>query len=144
MGMQLMGEAEHLIQGGFSFQNIGQAEQLFSGATSFFRSLKHQNGPHDAPGLQQDDFGNGNTGEQKMVTMFSGCRDDQTSADASISGANVGAMSWAFLQTMRREPNPSYLQTLQETRATLQQSNYAQIPQLSVGVQMDLNQPLCL
>lgn len=100
------------MQGGFSLQDLGQAEQLFSGATSFFRSLKHQGGGGQggAPGLQEDDWGNGNVGEQKMVTMFSGCRDDQTSADASIQGANVGAMSWAFLQTMRREPNPSYMQ----------------------------------
>lgn len=27
-----------------------------------------------------------------MVTMFSGCRDDQTSADANIGGRSTGAM----------------------------------------------------
>lgn len=47
--------------------------------------------------------------EHKMVTMFSGCRDDQTSADASIGGMSEGAMSWAFLETMKRIPNPTYL-----------------------------------
>ena len=45
-----------------------------------------------------------------MVTMFSGCRDDQTSADANIQGTSEGAMSWAFLETMNRIPNPTYLQ----------------------------------
>lgn len=49
-------------------------------------------------------------GERKMVTMFSGCRDDQTSADANIGGMSEGAMSWAFLETMKRIPNPTYLQ----------------------------------
>jgi metacaspase-1 len=42
--------------------------------------------------------------------MFSGCRDDQTSADANIQGMSEGAMSWAFLETMRRIPNPSYIE----------------------------------
>src|SRR6266700_427716 len=37
-------------------------------------------------------------GEKKHVFMYSGCRDDQTSADATITGSHVGAMSWAFLQ----------------------------------------------
>lgn len=35
-------------------------------------------------------------------------------------------------------------QTLQDTRYTLTQSNYPQVPQLSVGAQMDLEQPLIL
>jgi hypothetical protein len=43
--------------------------------------------------------------EHKMVTTFSGCRDDQTSADASSNGTSEGATSWAFLQTMKRIPN---------------------------------------
>jgi hypothetical protein len=94
----------------------------------------------------------------RFATMFSGCRDDQTSADANIGGASVGAMSWAFLETMKRNPNPTYLnaraslsplryanvcQTLQQTRTLLGQSNYKQVPQLSIGFkELDLNQPL--
>lgn len=31
-----------------------------------------------------------------MVTMFSGCRDDQTSADANIAGRSTGAMVRLF------------------------------------------------
>jgi len=45
-----------------------------------------------------------------MVTMFFGCRDDQTSADASINGTSEVAMSWAFLETIRRIPSRTYLQ----------------------------------
>jgi hypothetical protein len=106
-GVHLMSEANDLVTGG-SF-NIGEAQDLYAGATSFFRSFKHMGEPQD-PGLAQDDNYGVNAGEQKMVTMFSGCRDDQTSADANIQGTSEGAMSWAFLETMNRIPNPTYLQ----------------------------------
>jgi hypothetical protein len=43
-----------------------------------------------------------------MVTMFSGCRDDQTSADAHIEGEHTGAMTWAFLEMMKADPSPTY------------------------------------
>ncbi|KAF2228567.1 peptidase C14 [Viridothelium virens] len=140
-GVRLVGEAEHLIQGGFSFNKLGEAESLFAGATDFFKGLKHM-GEQREEGLQADDSRHTQEKENKYVTMYSGCRDDQTSADASIAGANVGAMSWAFLETMKRAQNPSYLQTLQMTRGFLDQSHYQQIPQLSTGVEMDLDQPL--
>jgi len=44
--------------------------------------------------------------------MFSGCKDEQTSADAFIAGKHVGAMSWSFLETMRTDRNwdMSYIQ----------------------------------
>lgn len=110
-GAQLVGEAEHLIQGGFSFNKLGEARELFAGATDFFRSFKHMGEESGAePGLSEDQYERQYSQEHKWVTMFSGCRDDQTSADASISGANVGAMSWAFLETMKQVGrNATYL-----------------------------------
>jgi hypothetical protein len=66
-------------------------------------------GEDQPAGLGQDANFAENAGDQKMVTMFSGCRDDQTSADANIGGMAEGAMSWAFLEVMRQTPNPSYL-----------------------------------
>jgi len=71
--------------------------------------------------------------------MFSGCADDQTSADANISGLATGAMSHAFLNTMRANNQQSYVNVLQNTRELLRQK-YKQIPQLSVGGLYDLNQ----
>ncbi|KAK4945520.1 hypothetical protein LTR66_014379 [Elasticomyces elasticus] len=142
-GMHLVGAATHLIQGGFTINKVGEAKQLIAGATSFFRGLTHSGG-HQEAGLNPEEFEEDWVSERKMVTMFSGCRDDQTSADASISGANVGAMSWAFLEVMKREPNPTYLATLQMTRQILGESKYQQVPQLSVGVQFDLNSPLII
>ncbi len=38
----------------------------------------------------------------KDVWMYSGCADDQTSADTTIGGVATGAMSWAFMAAMRQ------------------------------------------
>lgn len=71
--------------------------------------------------------------------MYSGCRDDQTSADASIQGSRVGAMSWAFLECMKEwGTGQSYLQVLANTRQLLA-GKYSQIPQLSVDMKTDLD-----
>lgn len=113
-GANLAAEASHLLMGGLSFQRMGEAKQLYAGATDFFRSLKHQReGLAEGdrpPGLAQEGFAEDWEKEKKYVTMFSGCKDEQTSADASIGGSHVGAMSWAFLETMKRKPNPAYLE----------------------------------
>jgi hypothetical protein len=107
-GVHLLGEANDLFRNGFSFNKMAEAQDLYAGATSFFRSFKHM-GEDQPAGLGQDANFAENAGDQKMVTMFSGCRDDQTSADANIGGMAEGAMSWAFLEVMRQTPNPSYL-----------------------------------
>jgi hypothetical protein len=108
-GVHLMTEASDLMMGGFSFNKLAEAQDLYAGATSFFRSFKHM-GEQQAPGLGADEDNAMYEQEHKMVTMFSGCRDDQTSADANEGGMSQGAMSWAFLETMKRIQNPTYLQ----------------------------------
>lgn len=138
----LVSEANDLFMGGFSFNKLAEAEDLYAGATSFFRSFKHR-GEQQEDALADSDYSSYSR-EHKMVTMFSGCRDDQTSADANIGGMAEGAMSWAFLETMKNIENPTLLQALQNTRVDLRQSQYTQVPQLSLGIQIDLNQPLTL
>jgi metacaspase-1 len=107
-GMHLLEEASSLIQGGFRMDKLVHAKELFAGAGTFFKQLQHS-GEEQEEGVGEEHFAEDWTREHKFVTMFSGCRDDQTSADATIGGASVGAMSWAFLQTMKRNPNPTYL-----------------------------------
>lgn len=95
-GMQLLGSASHLIQGDYGFNSVGEAKQLLGGATSFFRGLMHEPPNTDQYGLSSEDFAEQYRREGiRNVWMYSGCRDDQTSADASIAGSHVGAMSWA-------------------------------------------------
>ena len=74
--------------------------------------------------------------------MFSGCRDDQTSADAAIKGEHVGAMSYAFLTSMKQHgPKQSYIEVLQNTRQVLK-GQYTQVPQLSVQHEIDLEKQI--
>jgi hypothetical protein len=51
-------------------------------------------------------------------------------ADASIAGEATGAMSWAFITALRKNPNQSYVQLLNSIRDELE-GKYAQKPQLS-------------
>lgn len=72
------------------------------------------------------------------VIMFSGSKDNQTSADATENGQNTGAMSWAFLTVLSKQPQQSYLSLLQNMRAELS-SKYSQKPQLSCSHEIDTN-----
>ncbi|KAI7491021.1 metacaspase [Hortaea werneckii] len=139
-GMRLIGSASHLLQGHLSKAKIGEAKSLLAGATDFFKGLTHQQASVDQYGLDESDTMDSYASEgAKNVWMYSGCRDDQTSADASIQGSHVGAMSWAFLNSMKEYgPQQTFVQVLQHTRQLLK-GNYAQVPQLSVGYEQDLN-----
>ncbi|GIC87314.1 caspase family protein [Aspergillus udagawae] len=64
------------------------------------------------------------------VVMFSGSKDTQTSADTFQDGEARGALSWAFIKSLRQWPNQSYLQLLNSIRAQLD-GKYTQKPQLS-------------
>jgi len=142
-GLGLINAASGLLRGGFSASKIQDAKILFGGAQSFFNSLQHKgdSGPVNEHGLGEEHFVEDWRNEGKDVWMFSGCADDQTSADTSIAGASTGAMSYAFIKTMRQSPGQSYINVLQSTRQELL-SKYSQIPQLSVGGEYNLNQPV--
>ncbi|KAF2008193.1 hypothetical protein P154DRAFT_453704 [Amniculicola lignicola CBS 123094] len=64
------------------------------------------------------------------VIMWSGSKDTQTSADASIGGEATGAMSYAFIASLKKNPNQSYVQLLNSIRDELE-GKYSQKPQLS-------------
>jgi hypothetical protein len=67
------------------------------------------------------------------VVQLSGCRNDQTSADAFIGGKPTGALSYAFVKCMTSNAEVSYTQLLLNIRQELQQGKYTQVPQLSTG-----------
>ncbi|XP_014557452.1 hypothetical protein COCVIDRAFT_97286 [Bipolaris victoriae FI3] len=138
-GLHLAEEARDIISGGFTFDKVGEAQQLLAGASSFFKGLRHM-GEEQEEGLEDGEFADQYGHERKMVTMFSGCKDEQTSADAHIQGRATGAMTWAFLEMMKTTERPSYAETLKYTRKLLDESNYTQIPQLSCGLDIDLDE----
>lgn len=72
------------------------------------------------------------------VISISGCKDDQTSADAQEAGQNTGAMSWAFIKTLTELPNQTFLSLLNNMR-TLLAAKYSQKPQLSSSHPQDMN-----
>jgi len=54
------------------------------------------------------------------VIQFSGCRDNQTSADVQIGGQATGAMSWAFREAFTKEGfDQTYVQLLDNIRSIL-------------------------
>ena len=138
-GIGLIAAATDLMRGGFNPNKIQDAKMLLGGATSFFKGLQHRDESSNQQGLGEEYFQEDWKGEGKDCWMLSGCADDQTSADTSIAGSATGAMSWAFIKTMRENPRQSYVNVLQNTREALAQK-YQQIPQLSVGGEYDLNQ----
>ncbi|CZT12844.1 probable Metacaspase-1A [Rhynchosporium agropyri] len=72
------------------------------------------------------------------VVMWSGSKDDQTSADATIASQATGAMSWAFISAMKANPKQSYVQLLNSIREVLA-TKYTQKPQLSCSHPLDTN-----
>jgi hypothetical protein len=127
-GINLAMAASNLIRGGFSVEKMNDAKSLIGEASTFFHSLHHRPEPSDENGLADENFMEDWKNEGKDVWMFSGCADDQTSADTSMAGAATGlytpemvklrnftevvtgAMSWAFIRTMRSNPQQSYIE----------------------------------
>ena len=78
------------------------------------------------------------------VIMISGCMDSQTSADAYINKTSQGAMSWAFNDTVNKNPTIAWRDLLATMRTALKTNQYTQIPQLSSGKALDVNAKICL
>lgn len=81
---------------------------------------------------------------QSQVIMISGCKDNQTSADAYVNYFNnniyAGAMTFSFLKTLQDLGLNISLKTLIENmRKILKDNGYSQIPQLSSGTLIDIN-----
>lgn len=74
------------------------------------------------------------------IIMFSGCKDDQTSADTKVDGEASGAMSYALIHTLRKHKTrpPTYTQLLREMREVLE-GKYTQVPMLSAGRKLVLD-----
>lgn len=77
------------------------------------------------------------------VISISGCRDNQTSADAYIEDSYEGAMTWSFLNALN---NANYNITLknivERMRALLLTNKYTQVPMLAVSIPTDVDRYL--
>lgn len=74
------------------------------------------------------------------VIAWSGCRDDQTSADAYIEGKYAGALTASFLRLLRDgSQSKKYQDLYEQLEADLKKGGYSQRPQLTTGKPIDLN-----
>ena len=69
------------------------------------------------------------------VYMISGCRDNQTSADAYINSQYAGALTYAVFTTLRANNISTYTWSslLRDVRYFMRLNKYEQIPQLMTG-----------
>ena len=117
---------------GYATRNVGM---MFTGAKSLFNRATNYKSKEKLEEIKRSKM------SPADVIMFSGCRDDQTSADANEAGTFTGAMSWAFLGAMAQlQPNQqyTYLSLLQSVR-NIMRNRYTQKPQLSSSHQIDPN-----
>jgi hypothetical protein len=62
----------------------------------------------------------------------------ESRADASISGQATGAMSYAFISALKKNPQQSYVELLNSIRDELE-GKYDQKPQLSASHPLNVN-----
>lgn len=67
------------------------------------------------------------------IISISGCRDDQTSADAYIKGKYAGALTWSFLEAVKENNYSMSTITLIDTIRNLLKGKYDQVPMLALS-----------
>mmetsp|Transcript_44038 Transcript_44038/g.122499 ORF Transcript_44038/g.122499 Transcript_44038/m.122499 type:complete len:178 (+) Transcript_44038:1-534(+) len=76
------------------------------------------------------------------VQLFSGCEDHATSADVSSRyGHAGGAMTTALCDVLRKYPNPSYPQLMEQLTQVMKAKGFPQRPQLSSSQQFSFDRP---
>ena len=90
----------------------------------------------DLPFIYKTSFVTNNTNGRHVCTAvsISGCRDDQTSADAYINKSYQGAMTWSLLKALENANyNISLVNLTNAMRTLLAGGSYAQVPLLAVS-----------
>ncbi|KAJ8123064.1 hypothetical protein O1611_g9685 [Lasiodiplodia mahajangana] len=103
--------------GGVASALMGIAKTAYRGDSGYKKTVETKTSPAD-------------------VIMWSGSKDDQTSADATIASKATGAMSYAFVTALKQDPKQSYVELLNSIRDILE-TKYSQKPQLSCSHPLD-------
>lgn len=72
------------------------------------------------------------------VVCWSGCLDNQTSADAYWNGAFAGALTAGLLEILREKTNHTYESVFSKLTNSLAQKQYTQKPQLTSGKPLNI------
>jgi len=67
---------------------------------------------------------------QINVAFISGCRDNQTSADANFGGRPNGALSYFLLKNLKAHKDAPVTALVDAVRADLKKNGYSQVPQI--------------
>ncbi|KAJ1982028.1 Ca(2+)-dependent cysteine protease [Dimargaris xerosporica] len=124
--------AMSLLGAGLAFQQ-GNSAKAIAGLVSGFKAFTQGGKAEEAERITKE-----TKGTTADVIQFAGCRDDQTSADATIANRATGAMSHALIEVLGNTHSITYTQLLFGVRDILK-SKYSQIPQMSTGRPMDMN-----
>ena len=77
------------------------------------------------------------------VVVYSGCLDKQTSADTSFDGSAQGALTYCFLETLKRlrtgGKNFTIKKVIKNLTLLMAEKQFSQIPQISTSFPSDLN-----
>lgn len=79
------------------------------------------------------------------VQLFSGCTDDSTSCDVKgIYSAAGGALTSAFVSTLKENPCPNYIELLDRCTSYMVRNGFKQRPQLSSSQRFEIDRPFLL
>ncbi|CAE7675577.1 pca1 [Symbiodinium pilosum] len=82
--------------------------------------------------------------EDHQLWVFSGCQDDQTSADAHVDGIYQGAFTWALIKALKSDGYmESYSNLLLQIKSNLEGGSYKQVPALSTTRKTYLDYGFC-
>jgi hypothetical protein len=79
------------------------------------------------------------TASEADVVIFSGCEDDQTSADLTVGGEGAGALTTAFLDAQR--PGATFKSVYDHIHQWMNRLKLTQEPVMSSTNTFDMNQP---
>jgi metacaspase-1 len=127
------------IKAGMLFVQGNKKAALMTGVQAIALHFKNRKNNNNSNGGGSDDKDVTVKNVVADIIQFSGCRDNQTSADATIGGEATGAMSWSFIEAFSQNgPNQTYVQLLGNIRKQLN-GKYSQVPQMSTGHRMNLD-----
>jgi len=123
-----------LVATGVRYVLDGNKKALMKNLQAGFKSLTEGDKKGDSAALKKTIE---TRSTEADVISFSGCKDAQTSADASIDGQATGAMTYALIKSLKGNQQMEYTDLLRTMRQTLD-GKYTQIPMLSAGRKLDL------
>ncbi|KAI8873165.1 peptidase C14, partial [Ramicandelaber brevisporus] len=105
------------------------------------RIKQHKKKVEDGVEISHDERNERKKGTASDVIFFSGCQDNQTSADTENKQVGkTGALSYALLKTLQEtEGEISYIDLLTAVRDHMKETDETQVPQLSSAHKMDMS-----